>query len=82
MEQLRACIAHDTYERLPELASLPTLVIHGTVDRMLPVQNGHLIASRIAGSRLEILDGIGHMFFCERPERSAELVREHAAVPA
>jgi pimeloyl-ACP methyl ester carboxylesterase len=82
MEQIKACAAHDTYERLGDLAALPTLVIHGTADQMLPVQNGRLIASRIPGSRLEILDEIGHLFFWEQPERSAELVREHAAVLA
>jgi pimeloyl-ACP methyl ester carboxylesterase len=82
MAQLQACAAHDTHERLPELSELPTLVVHGTVDELLPVQNGRLIHSRIDGSRLEIFDGVGHLFFWERPERSAELVREHAAVPA
>jgi pimeloyl-ACP methyl ester carboxylesterase len=82
LQQLHACAAHDTYERLPELGELPTLAIHGTDDELLPVQNGRLIASRIPGSQLEIFDGVGHLFFWERPERSAELVREHAAVPA
>ena len=82
MQQLQACAAHDANERLPELAGLPTLVIHGTEDELLPVQNGKLIASRIPGSQLEIFDGVGHLFFWERPERSAELVREHAAVLA
>jgi 3-oxoadipate enol-lactonase len=82
LQQLQACAAHDTYERLPELAGLPTLVIHGTEDELLPVQNGRLIASRIPGAQLEIFDGVGHLFFWERPERSAELVRAHAAVPA
>jgi len=82
MQQLQACAAHDTYERLPGLAGLPTLVIHGAEDELLPVQNGKLIASRIPGSQLEIFDGVGHLFFWERPERSAELVRAHAAVPA
>ena len=82
MQQLQACAAHDTHARLPELAGLPTLVIHGTADQLLPVQNGRLIASRIPGAQLEIFDGVGHLFFWERPERSAELVRAHAAVPA
>jgi 3-oxoadipate enol-lactonase len=82
MEQMQAIGAHDTYERLGELGSLATLVIHGSEDQMLPVQNGRLIASRIPGSRLEVFDGVGHLFFWERPERSAELVRELAAVPA
>jgi 3-oxoadipate enol-lactonase len=81
MAQMQACVAHDTNSRLPSL-QLPTLVIHGTEDRLLPEPNGRLIASRIAGSDLEILDGVGHLFFWERPERSAELVRAHASVVA
>ena len=81
MQQLQACAAHDTNARLAQIAA-PTLVIHGTEDRLLPVQNGRLIASRVPGARLEIFEGVGHLFFWERPERSAELVREHAAVLA
>ena len=57
-------------------------MIHGTVDQLLPVANGHLIAALIPGSRLEIFDDVGHLFFWERPERSAELLRAHAAVHA
>jgi pimeloyl-ACP methyl ester carboxylesterase len=79
MAQLRACAAHDTSARLPEL-SAPTLVVHGSEDQLLPVANGRLIASLIPGARLEIFDGVGHLFFWERPERSAELVRAHAGV--
>jgi len=79
--QMQAVVAHDTSARLPEL-QIPTLVVHGTEDQMLPLANGRLLASLIAPSRLEILEGVGHMFFWERPQRSAELVRAHAAVPA
>ncbi len=81
IEQLQACAAHDANARLAQLA-MPTLVVHGTEDQLLPVRNGRLIASRIPAARLEIFDGVGHLFFWERPERSAELVREHAAVLA
>jgi 3-oxoadipate enol-lactonase len=81
MAQMQACLAHDTNARLPALR-MPTLVMHGTEDQLLPVENGRLIASRISGARLEIFEGVGHLFFWERPERSAELVRAHAAVPA
>ena len=81
MAQMHACGAHDTSARLAGL-SAPTLVIHGTEDQMIPVQNGRQIAGLIAGSQLEILDGVGHLFFWEKPERAAELVRSHAAVAA
>jgi pimeloyl-ACP methyl ester carboxylesterase len=81
LAQLQAVVAHDTSARLPQLR-LPTLVIHGTEDQLLPVQNGRLIASLIPGAELEIFDGVGHLFFWERAERTAELVRAHARVPA
>jgi 3-oxoadipate enol-lactonase len=79
LAQMQACLAHDTNERLPGIA-IPTLVMHGTEDQLLPVENGRLIAARIPGSQLEIFDGVGHLFFWEQPERAAELVRGHAAV--
>ena len=80
MAQMQACAAHDTHARLGELR-MPTLVIHGTADQLIPVENGRLIASLIPGARLEILDGVGHLFFWERPELSAELIAAHAACP-
>ncbi len=81
MAQAQAILAHDTSSRLGQL-DMPTLVIHGTEDQMLPVANGRMIAERIPNARLEILDGVGHLFFWERPAESAELIRRLAAVPA
>lgn len=81
MQQMGAIAGHDTSARLPGVA-LPTLVVHGTLDEMLPVHNGRMIAGLIPDSQLEIFDGVGHLFFWERPERSAELIRAHAAVHA
>jgi pimeloyl-ACP methyl ester carboxylesterase len=75
--QIQAVYGHDAQARLAEIAT-PTLVIHGTEDKMIPVANGELIASLIPGARLEILDGVGHMFWWEQPERAAELIRAHA----
>jgi pimeloyl-ACP methyl ester carboxylesterase len=77
LAQFQAVGGHDTSARLGEIAA-PTLVVHGSDDRILPVANAHAIAARIPGSRLEILDGVGHLFWWERPERSAQLVRELA----
>jgi 3-oxoadipate enol-lactonase len=79
--QVQAIAAHDTSARLLEIAT-PTLVVHGTEDRVLGYPNGPLIASLIPGARLETLEGVGHMFWWEQPERAAELVRQHALAPA
>ena len=78
MSQQAAVVAHDTYARLRGL-QVATLVVHGTEDRMLAPVNGDLVASLVPGARLELLDGVGHLFFWEQPQRSAQLVRDHAA---
>ena len=76
MKQMQAIAGHDTSARLGEIRT-PTLVIHGTEDRMLPASNGAAIAGSIPGARYEPLEGVGHMFWTEQPERSAELIRDH-----
>jgi pimeloyl-ACP methyl ester carboxylesterase len=51
MQQLQACLAHDTYEELHKI-NIPALIIHGDADRLIPVENGKLLAERIKGSEL------------------------------
>jgi pimeloyl-ACP methyl ester carboxylesterase len=74
MLQAQAVQAHDTLERLRDIG-VPTLVIHGTVDEMLPYSNAVLIASRIPNAHLETLEDVGHMFWWEQPQRSAQAIR-------
>jgi len=81
MLQMQAIAAHDTSERLAGV-SIPTLVVHGSEDQMLPADNGRMIAERIPGARLEMLEGVGHAFWWERPEQVAQMLREHAATAA
>jgi pimeloyl-ACP methyl ester carboxylesterase len=80
MQQMRACAEHDTSGRLDGI-SVPTLVVHGTADRLIVISNGETIARSIPAP-LERLEGVGHMFWWEQPERSAELVRGHALAAA
>jgi pimeloyl-ACP methyl ester carboxylesterase len=78
MRQMGAVAQFDVSAGLASITA-PTLVIHGTDDEMLSVSNAELIAAAIPGARLEVLDGVGHLFFWEQPERSAELVTEFLA---
>ena len=68
-------------DRLASITA-PTLVIHGTDDEMLLPGNAELIAKAIPGARLEIFDGVGHLFWWEQPERTAALLRGHAVPTA
>lgn len=79
-QQMQACAAHNTSTRLSQIA-VPTQVVHGTADRLLGVNNGIEIA-RLIGVEPHLLDGVGHMFWWEQPERSAALVRDYALAPA
>jgi len=76
--QLAACRGHDTSDRLGSVTT-PTQVLHGTADRIFAPLNGELIASLIPGARFERLEGRGHLFFWEIPDRTAELAGELAA---
>ena len=71
----RAPPTRTTRTRACAALRVPTLVIHGTADELLASINGDLVASLIPGARLELLEGVGHLFFWEQPQRSAELVR-------
>lgn len=69
-----------TLPRLPEI-SAPTLVIHGTADKLVQPGNAELIAAAIPGARLEWLEGAGHFFWTDQTERTIELVNDFLAPP-
>lgn len=79
-EQMAAVVAHDTSGRLDRIEA-PTLVVHGTEDRLIGVDNGRQVA-RLIGVEPVILEGVGHMFWWEQPERSAALICDHALARA
>ena len=68
--QLFAAAWHNAYGSLPRIAA-PTLVVHGALDRVIPVDNARLLAERIPGARLRVLPDAGHLY----PPRSREADR-------
>jgi 3-oxoadipate enol-lactonase len=77
LAQMQAIAAHDTSARLGRLR-MPTLIVHGELDELIPARNAHVIAGHMPAARLEPLPDAGHFFFWEEPLRSVELVGEHA----
>jgi pimeloyl-ACP methyl ester carboxylesterase len=75
LAQAAAGAAFDAWDRLPGLTA-PTLVLHGTEDAVVDPANAELLASRIAGARVEHFDGCGHLLFWEDPEGFVEIVGE------
>ena len=58
--QLQAATHHDSWDELGSIA-VPTLVVHGDADLLIPSPNGEQLAERIPGARLVLLPGAGHM---------------------
>jgi pimeloyl-ACP methyl ester carboxylesterase len=58
--QLVAIVADGDRNALLSQVTVPTQVIHGRADPLVPVAAGHDLARRIAGARLDEIDGMGH----------------------
>jgi 3-oxoadipate enol-lactonase len=79
--QAEAIMRHDTYERLAEIKA-PTLVIAGDADKLVPIENSRILASRIAKAELVILKNMGHGFNIEAADETnkfiLDFIRRHS----
>ena len=68
--------AHD---HLPMAVEIPTLIVWGTRDRMIPVWHATTAHQAIAGSRVELFEGAGHFPHLDDPERFAKVLADFIA---
>jgi pimeloyl-ACP methyl ester carboxylesterase/DNA-binding CsgD family transcriptional regulator len=63
--------------------SARTLVVHARDDRVVPVEEGRLLASLIPGARLVVLDSANHILLAEEPawEQFVSELREFLGTP-
>ena len=71
---------YDVRERLGEIR-VPTLVVVGESDWIIPPSASRVIADGIPGADLAVIPEAGHFPFIERPEAYADAVRRFLAVP-
>ncbi len=79
LDQARAIAAWHGAGRLRRL-DVPTTVVHGEDDPLVPVRNGMRLAQLIPGARYVEFPGVGHLVPFEAPERTVDAVLEAAAV--
>ena len=65
--------AHD---HLPMAIAIPTLVVWGTRDRMIPAWHATTAHDVIADSRVVLFEGAGHFPHLDQPERFAQLLSD------
>lgn len=65
--QTQAISKFSSWDRLSELR-MPTLVVHGEADPLIPFENGARLASHIEEAELLPLPGVGHYVAMEAPD--------------
>ena len=61
---------------------VPTLVVHGDADRLVPIEFGRRTAELVPGARFEVVEGMGHDYPPQLWDRMVELISGHARAAA
>lgn len=74
---LRAVIDHrgqsvSASDRLYLTEHIPTLIIWGSKDNIIPIDHAFHAQRALPSSRLEVFEGVGHFPHCEEPEQFVE----------
>jgi len=70
-----ACNEFDVTSQLENI-NIPTLIICGAEDKMMPVKFSESLRDAIANSQLHILENAGHMVMLEQPDAVADLLKK------
>lgn len=73
--QWEAIQGWDAWDRLGDIRC-PTLLLHGTEDRLISVENSRMLAERIPGAVLFLLEGAGHVYHSEQAEAADKAVTD------
>ena len=80
VDALTGLAGYDFRDRLPEIA-VPTLIVWGRNDHVVPPADAAGFAARLSGSRTVIFDRCGHVPIAERPTRFNRVLEEFLAEP-
>ena len=79
--QAAAGAAFDRFAQIGAIG-MPTLVQHGTEDRVVDPRNAQLLAERLPRATVDLFEGGGHLFFWEDPDRFVASVTSFLGGPA
>lgn len=84
LRTLRSVVDHrgqavTAFNRLHFSSGLPTLLIWGDADRIIPVAHAHVAHEALPGSRLVVLPGVGHYPHVEAADAVIETVDDFIA---
>ena len=69
LAQIQGVLAWSSFDRLHNIR-VPTLVLHGETDQLVPPENGRILARKISGARLRLFERASHIYTTDEPEAS------------
>jgi pimeloyl-ACP methyl ester carboxylesterase len=73
MAQLQGIFAWGSHSRLNQIR-VPTLIVHGDCDRLIPPQNAQILHDAIKGSELVMIHNASHIFETDQPGLASQAV--------
>jgi len=77
--QLAAIVADGDRSALLSRIGVPTQVIHGDADALIPLPAGQDVARKVPGAMLDVVPGMGHDLPLQLLPRFADTIAAHAA---
>lgn len=63
-------------ERLKQIYDVPTLILWGIEDKVIPPEHSRIFKESISNSHVEIIEDAGHAPFAEKPDQVCKLLEE------
>jgi pimeloyl-ACP methyl ester carboxylesterase len=78
---LRSVVDHggqlvNAHDRLPLAEAIPTLIVWGENDAIIPSTHAAATQAALPNSRVEVFEGVGHFPHCEAPERFRQVLTD------
>ncbi|MBI3599902.1 MAG: alpha/beta hydrolase [Nitrospinae bacterium] len=80
-QTLNSLIHDDIRDKLKYIKA-PSLIIHGSIDKICPVGAGKYLAREMPDSKLIILEGVGHAPFLTQPEMVNKEIKDFVFSPS
>ena len=72
-QDMVACDQFDAMKKVVEIR-LPALMVCGREDYLTPIKYSEYLKGKISGSKMEIVEGAGHMVMLEAPEALSRMI--------
>ena len=77
VQQLNAILSSGSISRFSKQVKAPTIVIHGSVDGLLPASQGRVVAKTIPNAKFYLIEGMAHDIPTYYQPYLVDLIRNH-----